>query len=234
MPLLQAELVDRLKSALPPATTGFGQLLLLNDTRSSFSFTATEVNAATGTITIVGQNFTAAGSGTRVRFPTASPGGLALNTDYWARDVVGDAFKLSATPGGAAIATFSSTGSGTMTISDQPLSASDQVLATPAGNTAQWVRKEVAGSTRVSANTPAATAYTIATVNNLLRAVTKLEMLINNSGTSTLTFSKILLLVGGTLTTGDTTGTPRRWWEVTGSVAAGEGITYLLNAFESN
>ena len=237
MPLLQAELNARLQSALPPSTTGFGQLLLLNDIPSSFSFASTDVNASTGTFTIATHDFTDTGNGTRVQFPTAAPGGLTLNLDYWVRNVSGTSFQISATPGGSPIASFSSAGSGTMTISDQPLSAIDQSLTTPDGNTAQWVRKEInyQGASRLSISTPAATAYTIAAVAGVYRAKVALTALIDNStGTSGLTFNKMLLLTGGSLTAGNTTGTPKRWWDVTGSLAAGASVSYILNAFESN
>lgn len=237
MPLLQAELIARLQSALPPSTTGLGQLLLLNDTPSSFSFTSSNVNSGTGTFTIATHNFTSTGNGTRVQFPAAAPGGLTLNLDYWVRNVSGTSFQISATPGGTAIASFSSAGTGTMTISDQPLSAIDQSLTTPDGNTAQWVRKEInyQGASRLSISTPAAASYTIAAVSNIYRAKVALTALIDNSsGGSGITFNKILLLTGGSLTTGNTTGTPKRWWDVTGSLAAGASLSYILNVFESN
>ena len=237
MPLPQAELIARLQAALPPSTASFGQLLLLNDTRSSFSFIASDVNAGTGTFTIATHNFTSAGSGTRVQFPTAAPGGLTLNLDYWVRNVVGTAFQISATPGGTAIASFSSAGTGTMTISDQALNAIDQSLTTPAANTVQWVRKEIAyqGASRLSISTPAASAYTIVAVAGVLRARVALTAPIDNSaGGAGITFNKILMLTGGTLTTGNTTGNAIRWWDVTGSLAAGLTLSYSLLAFESN
>ena len=237
MPLPQAELIARLQSALPPSTASFGQLLLLNDVRSSFSFVGADVNAGTGTFTIATHNFTSTGSGTRVQFPTAAPGGLTINLDYWVRNVAGTSFQISATPGGTAIASFSSAGSGTMTISDQALNAIDQSLTTPDNNTVQWVRKEInyQGASRLSVSTPAASAYTIAIVAGVYRARVSLTAPIDNSaGAGGITFSKILLLTGGTLTTGNTTGTPRRWWEVAGSLAAGASLSYILNNFESN
>ena len=237
MPLLQAELIARLLAALPPSTTGLGQLLLLNDTRSSFSFVGADVNAATGTFTIAAHNFTSAGSGTRVQLPTAAPGGLTLNLDYWVRNVTGTSFQISATPGGTAIASFSSAGTGTMSISDQALNAIDQSLTTPAANTVQWVRKEIAyqGASRLSVTTPAASAYTIAAVAGVLRSRVSLTAPIDNSaGGAAIAFNKILMLTGGTLTTGNTTGNAIRWWDVTGSLAAGATLSYTLNAFESN
>ena len=237
MPLPQAELIARLQSALPPSTAGFGQLLLLNDVRSSFSFVASDVNAGTGTFTIATHNFTSAGSGTRVQLPTAAPGGLTINLDYWVRNVAGTSFQISATPGGTAIASFSSAGTGTMTIGDQALNAIDQLLTTPDSNTVQWVRKEInyQGASRLSVSTPAASGYTIAIVAGVYRAKVALTAPIDNSaGGGGITFSKILLLTGGTLTTGNTTGTPRRWWEVAGSLAAGASLSYILNNFESN
>ena len=237
MPLPQAELIARLQSALPPSTAGFGQLLLLNDVRSSFSFVGADVNAGTGTFTIATHNFTSTGSGTRVQLPTAAPGGLTINLDYWVRNVVGTSFQISATPGGTAIASFSSAGTGTMTIGDQALNAIDQSLTTPDNNTVQWVRKEInyQGASRLSITTPAASAYTIAIVAGVYRSKVVLTAPIDNSaGGAGIAFNKILLLTGGTLTTGNTTGTTRRWWDVTGSLAAGASLSYLLNAFESN
>ena len=237
MPLPQAELIARLQSALPPSTASFGQLLLLNDVRSSFSFIASDVNAGTGTFTIATHNFTSAGSGTRVQLPTAAPGGLTLNLDYWVRNVVGTSFQISATPGGTAIASFSSAGTGTMTISDQALNAIDQSLTTPDNNTVQWVRKEInyQGASRLSVSTPAASAYTIAAVAGVYRARVSLTAPIDNSaGGAGIAFNKILLLTGGSLVTGNTTGTPKRWWEVAGSLAAGASLSYILNNFESN
>lgn len=237
MPLLQAELLDRLKAALPPSTTDVGQLLLLNDTPSSFAFTDSDVDAGTGTFTIATHDFTDTGNGTRVQFPTAAPGGLTLNLDYWVRNVSGTSFQISATPGGSPITSFSSAGAGTMTIADQRLSASDQSLTDPDGNTAQWVRKEIdyEGASRISVDTPGSGSYVLASVDNILRAKVTLTVLIDNSaGSSGIAFNKILLVDSGTLTAGDTTGTPRQWWTVSGSVAAGTGVTYLLTAFESN
>ena len=233
MPLLQAELVARLKAALTPATTGIGQLVLLNDTRSSFSFTSSNVNAATGVLTVTGHNFFDAGNGTRIQFPSAAPGGLTLNQDYWVRAVSGSNFQISATPGGSAISSFSSAGSGTMTVSDQALSASDQNLASPGANNAQWLRKEI--GTRLSINTPAAAAYTIQNNSGTLRSAVSLTGSIDNSaGSATLIFSKLLLLIGGSLTVGDTGGTPQRWWETAGNVPAGQITPLSLTAFESN
>jgi len=237
MPLLQAELIARLQSALPPSTTGLGQLLLLNDTRSSFSFVATDVNAATGTFTIATHNFTSTGSGTRVQFPTAAPGGLTINLDYWVRNVSGTSFQISATPGGTAIASFSTAGTGTMTVGDQALSAIDQSLTVPDSNTVQWVRKEInyQGASRLSVSTPAAVGYTIVAVAGVYRSKVALTVPIDNSaGGAGITFNKILLLTGGSLVTGNTTGTPKRWWDVAGSVAAGASLSYILNVFESN
>ena len=237
MPLPQAELISSLQSALPPSTAGFGQLLLLNDTRSSFSFVGADVNAGTGTFTIATHNFTSAGSGTRVQLPTVAPGGLTINLDYWVRNVVGTSFQISATPGGTAIASFSSAGSGTMTIGDQALNAIDQPLTTPDANTVQWVRKEInyQGASRLSISTPAASAYTIAIVAGIYRSRVALTAPIDNSaGGAAIAFNKILMLTGGTLTTGNTTGNAIRWWDVTGSLAAGATLSYSLLAFDSN
>jgi hypothetical protein len=237
MPLLQAELLLRLQSALPPSTTDLGQLLLLNDVRSSFAFDSSGVNAATGTLTIAAHDFSDTGSGTRVQFPSAAPGGLTLNLDYWVRNVSGTSFQISATPGGTPIGVFSSAGSGTMTIGDQPLSAIDQSLTTPASNTVQWVRKEIAyqGASRLSVSTPTASSYTIAVVAGVFRAkVALLAPIDNSAGSAGITFNKILLLTGGSLSAGNTTGTPNRWWDVAGSLAAGASLSYILNSFESN
>jgi len=234
MPLLQAELIARLQAALAPGTTNIGVLVLLNDLRSSFAFTSANVVAGTGTFTVAGHNFLDAGSGTRIQLPTAAPTGLSLNTDYWVRNVSGSTFKLSATPGGSAIASFADAGTGTMTVSDQPLTATDQSLAAPSANNAQWLRKEVGA--RVSLNTPAAASYTIDLSTGTIRARAPLTALIDNTaGGSTLAFAKGLMLTGGTTTTGNATGTPTRWWDLAGgSVAAGASVTYVLTAFDSN
>lgn len=233
MPSLQAELIARLEAALPPSTT-IGVLVLLNDTRSSFSFTNANVNVSTGFLTVAGHNFTDIGNGTRVQFPFAAPGGLTLNLDYWTRNVSGDEFQLSALPGGSAISSFSSAGSSTMTISDQALTATDQSLSAPSANNAQWFRKEVGN--RISVSTPTSTSYTIDTSTGTIRAKVPLNVLVDNTaGSSTLNFTKGLLLLGGSMTSGDASGTPNRWWELSGySVPAGQALGFTLNALDSN
>lgn len=234
MPSLQAELINRLEASLTPSTTNIGVLVLLNDTRSNFSFTNANVNASTGTFTVSGHNFTATGNGTRVQFPSAAPGGLTLNLDYWVRNVSGDEFQISATPGGSAIGSFSSAGTGTMTISDQALMATDQSLSAPTANNAQWLRKEVGA--RISINTPASTSYTIDTSTGTIRAKVPLNVLVDNTaGGATLNFTKGLLLLGGSTTSGDASGTPKRWWDISGyAVPAGQALGFTLNALDSN
>lgn len=237
MPKPQAELIARLKNDYPPSTTGFGQLLLLNDVPNAFSFTSADVTAATGTFTIPGHTYTDAGSGTRVRYPAAAPGGLTLNRDYWVRNVIGDDFQISIQPGDSPIGSFSSAGTGTMTVEDQRLSPIDQVLLTPDSNTVQWVRKETnyQGSGRLDFDTPADASYVIVSVLNVLRAKFAVTFLFDNSaGVAGLEFNKVLLITGGSLTVGDPTGTVKQYWNNSQMVAAGESLNYILTAFDSN
>jgi len=78
------------------------------------TFTA---NASTDVLTGSGH---ARISGDKVRLTTTGtlPGGLAINTDYFVRDVSGSTFKLAATVGGAAI-DITSTGTGVHSLGTQ-------------------------------------------------------------------------------------------------------------------
>lgn len=230
MPVAKTILLDHLQALYPPASTNFGQLCLINDVPLSHSFTSADVDSATGTFTIPSHGYSDAGDGTRVRFTDSAPGGLNLNQDYWVRNVSGGNFKVSATAGGSAISSFSTAGTGTMIIADQQLDASDQTVA-------QWIRKEAVyqGDGRQSFSTPTSPSYVTTLVSGLWRATFPVIANWDNTSPSlTVTFNKILLLTGGSLTTGNTTGTFNRFWAYSDAIAPNTSRLYTLDLLLSN
>lgn len=86
---------------------------------TGFTFT---VNAGTDVLTVATGHGLANGSRVRVTTTTTLPGGLAVSTDYFVRDLSGDTCKLAATSGGSAI-DITTTGSGTHSIGLAPKSS---------------------------------------------------------------------------------------------------------------
>ena len=180
-------------------TLYYGQsffVLLLNDTRSQFAFTA----ATNDTITATGHDFilntpvqvSVSGGG-------ALPAPLVAGTTYYVRDSATNTFKLSATVDGAAI-DITSVGTGTFIITDLAL---DSKL----GTVALYTRKELTNYQGLGTR-PSLTFSDAPTVSSTAIAITKSIALNNTSGVNALVFNRFLLIRGGASAIANTTGTP--------------------------
>ena len=176
----------------------FGQsffVLLLNDVRSLFPFTA----AITDIITATAHNFilntpvqvSVSGGG-------ALPAPLVAGTTYYVRESATNVFKLAATVDGAAI-DITSVGTGTFVITDLAL---DSRL----GTVALYARKEIANYQGVSVR-PSITFTDNPTVSAAAIGIAKSISLNNVAGINDIAFNRFLLIRGGTSAIGNTTGT---------------------------
>lgn len=209
MPIILDQLSARHADAYPTSGTTY-HIALFNDSRASYSFSSANVSGST--LTITGNTFI---EGTKVVLGGTIPTPLSTGTigaqnsngivtitgtAYYVKNKSGDTLQLSATNGGSAI-TLTSTGSGTMTISDVPLDATISSIA-------EWVRKEVssyeAASTRQSY---AATAPTIDTANSRTKLTEQSVEFNNTSGSSSIIFDKALMIRNGSSARGSTSGT---------------------------
>ncbi len=169
-------------------------VILLDDQRSVFNFTA----ATNDVITATGHDYIlntpvqvdVSGGGTL-------PAPLVAGTTYYVRDVASNTFKLSATINGAAI-DITNVGTGLFTITDLAL---DSQL----GTVALYVRKELTDYQGVGLR-PTVTFSDAPTVSPTTIAISKTIALNNVAGASVLTFNKFLLIRDGSSAIGDTTG----------------------------
>ena len=179
-------------------TLYYGQsffVMLLNDVRSVFPFTA----ATSDVITATGHDYIlntpvqvfVNGGGTL-------PAPLTASTTYYVRDVTTNNFKLSATIDGAAI-NITDVGTGTFSITDI-------ALAPNLGTVALFRRKELASyQGLVVRPTVAFDAAPVVSATKI--TITKSIGLNNVSGVANLAFNKFALIRGGSSAIGDTTGT---------------------------
>jgi hypothetical protein len=172
-------------------------VLLLNDTRSVFAFTA-DTNDTTITATAhdyilnTPVQVAVSGGGTL-------PAPLVTGTTYYVRDVATDTFKLSTTIDGAAI-DITTLGTGTFSITDLTL---DSKL----GTVALYKRKELTDYQGLGVR-PTVVFSDAPVVGSTAIAITKTIALNNMTGVGDLSFDKFLLIRGGSSAIGNTTGTP--------------------------
>jgi|GEM_PF-6483933 len=180
-------------------TLYYGQsffVLLLNDTRSQFAFTA----AISSIITATGHDFilntpvqvSVSGGG-------ALPAPLVAGTTYYVRDSATDTFNLSATIDGAAI-NITSVGTGAFVVTDLAL---DSKL----GTVALYTRKEITNYQGLTIR-PSLAFSDAPTVTPTAIAIMKSITLNNISGANAIAFNRFLLIRGGASAISNTTGTP--------------------------
>lgn len=193
MPIPLATLKAQQEILYPPSV-GYGWVALLDTTTQSFSFT---VDAGTDTLTATGHNFLT-GTQVKVSSTTTLPAPLVAGTTYYAINVSGNTLKLSATSGGAAI-DITSTGTGTHTIEDVQLGVGVSAVA-------QWIRKEVAyqGTMGRQQYTPLAA---VEDLPNSRVFSPEVSLTFNNNGAASVVFDGAVLVKGGVVTAGNTTGT---------------------------
>ena len=180
-------------------TLYFGQsffVLLLNDVRSLFAFTA----ALSDTITATGHDFilntpvqlSVSGGGTL-------PAPLVAGTTYYVRDVATNICKLSATVDGAAI-DITSVGTGTFVITDLALSSN-------LGTVGLYARKEITNYQGLTVR-PSLTFSNPPTVGSIEIAIVKSIALNNIASANGIVYNRFLLIRGGASAIANTTGTP--------------------------
>jgi hypothetical protein len=198
-------------------TTFYAAFLI--DSRVTFPFS---VDAGTDVITATGHTYI---NGQRVRVSQsggALPSPLVANTDYYVRDVATNTFKLALTSGGTAI-DLTTTGSGTLTVTDVALNNRVEL-------TAEFILKEIAsyyGATNrpTVAITGDPVFYTEASVDyyRILHSLT----IDNTAGVGDLVFNQIALIRGGTNGRGNTTGAVAAFTDLlsTKTILAGQSDT---------
>lgn len=226
MPKTLNRLKTEIEANYPVSGTNF-HIMLLNDLRSSYTFGSGNVSGST--LTITGNDFE---NGTRIVLGGTVPAPLATGTigsmsdtgivaitgtAYYVVNKSGSNFQLSATKGGSNI-TLTNTGSGTMTISDVPLDATDDTVS-------EWVRKEVASYQ--SPATRQAYTPTTATTDTAISGAKLTEQSVsfdNTSGGGSIVFDKAAMVRGGSATPENTTGTIDSFFDFGASqtIAAGE------------
>lgn len=195
-----------------PASGDIGYLCLLSGT------------GFTTTVTVSGSTFTTASThpwvdGHRIRLSSTAqiPAPLTVGTDYYVIRLSGTTFQLATTLANAIAGTeitLNDAGSGTITSTEQALSAADpiEVLVSRELDHASYTRKLVTGVGAGVAGSTAAEKTAIVTYSV--------------TGTA-MSYKHVLFVRGGSSTIGDTTGTePRLTTEpATVTIAAGSSKT---------
>ena len=219
MPNIVDEIISAKTSQFTSTTF---QVMLLNDARSVYTFTA---DSGTDVIT------TSATHDYITDTPViVSQSGGALpsplnNTDiYYARDISSSTLKLAATRGGAVI-DLANNGSGTLTIADVSLD-----IYTAKTKVVEAVRKELTSTTyRGLTVRPTWTPPAPTSLLNVI-SVASFITLDNSAGAAALVFNKIVVLRGGTTAISNTTGNIVSFknFTVPISVAAGQSLSLSI------
>ena len=224
LPTLQSEL----NTEFPAGTY---QVVLLLDSRSTYSVPSTSVNVTTDVITFT-SDFAV---GTRVQISGASlPAPLSAATTYWVVSKTGDDHQLSATSGGVAI-DLTSQGTGSFAITD--LSLDNLINSDTIPTVAEIVRKEPSTYQGISAR-PTITSPSLKTIDTLNRRVFFLDTkaLDNSSGLNPLIIDSLAILSGGSTVIKNTTGTLKRVIRlgVTLEIQAGQSLNLPIDISRRN
>ncbi len=195
MPNIVDEVIEA-KTAQFTGTTF--QVMLLDDVRSDYTFTA---NSGTDVITTDSAHDYITNTPVQVSVSGGTlPAPLTNSATYYVRDGSGSSLKLAATKDGAAI-NLTTDGSGTLTITDVSLD-----IYTAKANVAEAVRKELTTTTyRGLSARPTWTPPSPTSSNNIVSVASSIT-LNNASGVSALNFNKVVVLRGGSTTINNSTG----------------------------